>query len=221
MRREPPQTNVGLGCPPPDSVKHRSRRRGLVLVLLVLTFALAVFTGACSGGTLDQARKAEQAGDTKTAVELYRQCLEEEPENLQALKGLAVHLYLLGDFDGALPMQERAVALDKKDAQIRVELAFNYLNHQDAPAKAVGALSEAAGLDPSARVVTFLAQAQIAAGWTTDAEASLREAIGADPAYGRAYAVLIGLLEDQGRASDADEVVRKAQEAGVTLDDGK
>lgn len=196
----------------------RSAGRSPAMVVIVAGMLCLVITlGACSDDVLTKARKAEQNGDFQTAVALYREHLAEDPENLEAVKGLAVTLYLLGDYDGALPLQEKAMALDPRDAQIRLELGFNYLNHQDDPGRAADAFAEAAALESTSKVLTFLAQAQMAAGRTTDAEVSLREAISKDDSYAHAYAVLMGLLGDQGRIAEATELKRAAEEAGVAL----
>ncbi len=52
---------------------------------------------------------------------------------------------LLGRHDEALALQERVVALDPKDVQTRIELGFNYLNHQKRAADAVRVLSRGGG----------------------------------------------------------------------------
>jgi Tfp pilus assembly protein PilF len=122
-----------------------------------------------------------------------------------------------GRFDEALPIQERVAALDPKDAQIRVELGFNYLSHQNNPAKAVAAFKQAVYLDPSAKYSTFLAQAYIGAGDAKTAETVLRQAIGTDKSYGHSYTVLLALLEEQGRTTEAAAVREAAASAGVTL----
>ncbi len=199
--------------------RGRGSRLAVLLAALVLS-GLTFATAGCSDGSLAEAREAERAGDLQTAVELYRERLAAAPDDLEAVKGLAVDLYLLRDLDGALPFQERAVASDPKEVQIRVELGFNYLNHQGRPAEAVAVLAEAAALERSAKVLTFLAQAQIAAGRTTDAEASLRAAIAEDESYGHAYTVLIGLLEAQGRPAEAEELRAAATESGAATGTG-
>jgi tetratricopeptide (TPR) repeat protein len=177
---------------------------------------LGLLTVACSDPNRE-AKKAEEAGDFQTAVSLYQERLEAEPDDVEAVKGLATDLYLMGRYDEALPLQEKAVGLDRKDAQIRVELGFNYLNHQDGPAQAVRVFEEAAELEPGAKYLTFLAQARIAAGDSSAAETALRRALDEDSSYGHAYAVLVTLLEQQGRTADAAQLRAAAEEAGVSL----
>ena len=186
----------------------------LTLVLLLLVILLP----ACSD-RLDQARAAEQEGDLQSAIRLYEEHLQEHPDDLEALEGIAVDLYLGGDFDGALPYQQRVVALDPGNVQTRIELGFNYLNHQNEPQKAAAVMAEAAELDPSAKVLTFLAQAAIGAGMIDKAEEVLRRAIAAEPEYPHSYLVLIALLEEQGRGDEAAEVRAAAETVGVKVEE--
>lgn len=194
-------------------------RRLILFILAALMGATATFflvTG-CGDEVLDRARAAEKAGDLRMAAELYRERLVEDPEDPEAIQGLAVALFLLQDYDGALPFQEKAVAINPDDVQLKVELAFNYLNHQGQPEKAVAVLSQAAAVERSAKILSFLAQAEMAAGRPADAEASLRAALAEDAAYGWAYTLLVQLLEAQGKQREADEVRQAAAAAGVVL----
>jgi len=114
-----------------------------------------------------------------------------------------------------LAVQEQVVAADASDVQTRLELGFNYLNHQDRAEDAVTVFEEAAALDGGSKILTFLAQAQEVAGHIADAEATLRLAIDIDAAYAYPYSVLIGLFERTGRNAEAAEVRREAQKNGV------
>jgi tetratricopeptide (TPR) repeat protein len=183
---------------------------------LVLVVSFAMILASCSD-RLAQAQEAEDAGDTETAIRLYEEHLQEHPDDLEALEGMAVDLYLSGDFDGALPYQERVVALDPGNVQTRIELGFNYLNHQNEPQKAATVMAEAAELDPSAKVLAFFAQAAIGAGMIDKAEEVLRRAIAAEPEYAHSYVVLVALLEEQGLGDEAAEVRAAAESAGVKL----
>ena len=185
--------------------------------MLLMMASVASLLAGCTDG-LAMARAAEEAGDPKTAIQLYREHIEQEPEDREALGSLAVLLSLSGDFDGALPIQERVVALDPDDAQTRIELGFNYLNHQDEPAKAAAVMAEAVDLDPTAKNLAFLAQAQNAAGNPAGAEESLWRALVVEPGYGYPYKILLGLLEAQGRTAEALEVRQKATAAGAQIE---
>jgi Tfp pilus assembly protein PilF len=131
------------------------------------------------------------------------------------LEALGSDLMLLGKFNEALPVQEKVVTLDAKDAQTRVELGFNYLNHQSQPAKAVEVLRQAATIQATAKNLTFLGQALIQAGDLAGAEESLNRALKADPKYAHSYVVLIGLLQKQNRVGDVAQVRAQALQQGV------
>ena len=131
--------------------------------LAVLCATVGISVG-CSGPA-DQGRELEQAGDLEGAILYYEAALREDPDDVELLAALASDLALLGRHDQALPVQERVVELDQEDVQTRLELGFNYLNHQkDRAADAVRILSEAALLEPTAQHLTFKAQAQILLG---------------------------------------------------------
>lgn len=159
--------------------------RYLSVVVLLLMFAAALMFAGCGGPDLD------------------------------ALTEQAVGLMSSGRYDDALPIQQQIAMLDPEDDQIRLELGFNYLNHQDEPALAAVAFEEAVALQQSARNETFLAQAQLAVGDEAAAEASLRKAVEIDGRYERAYAMLAELLERQGRAAEATAILEASQIAGT------
>lgn len=190
------------------------RIAGLLLAMMLV--AVSIVLPGC-GDAMAQARALEDQGDLSGAVALYREVLEQEPDNAEALLGAALDLSFLGRFDEALVFQERLVAIDPGNVQIRTELGFNYLNHQDRSADAVRVLTEAAALDRSAKQLTFLSQAQIAAGDHEAAERSLTEAIEIDPQYGHSYSVLVRMLEDDMRSADAAEVRESAASRGIDI----
>lgn len=186
-------------------------------VVIVVLAAVALLVAGCSD-LVSRAQDAESAGDLKTAEALYQEQLQSDPDDLSAIKGLAGILYMERRWNEALPVQQKATTLDAREAQIRVELGFNYLNHQDAPANAVAALLEACALEPTAQYFSFLAQAQVALDDRSGAETSLRRAVEADKMYGRAYALLISLLEEDGKTAEAAEVRATADAEGVSLE---
>jgi Tfp pilus assembly protein PilF len=184
---------------------------------MITLLVVAVGLSGC-GGLLDQAHDLEKAGDLKGAIAAYQKALSQDPDNIRILAPLGSDLMIQGKFDEALPIQEKTVKLDPKDAQTRVELAFNYLNHQNQLSDAVRMLKEAVALDGSAKNLTFLAQAQAADNDTVSAEASLRQAIAKDPKYPHAYTLLMDLLVRLGRTQDAAQVEDLARQQGVTLE---
>lgn len=198
--------------------RRRHDRRWRAYCLLVVGVILgAGLLGACADPA-GEARDLEAEGDLNGATSLYREALQGDPDNVEMLAALAADLMLLGRYDEALLFQERVVALDPNDVQTRVELAYNYLNHQDRAADAVRVFGEAAALDPTAQHLTFLAQAQIVSGDIGGAEQTLRHALEVDPQYAYSYMVLDSLLVSQGRTAEAAELKDLALLQGVQLE---
>jgi len=188
-------------------------------VVLALAAGLAVVWVVGCSDVVAEADRLVAGGDVEGAEALYREALVSAPEDVEALCGLAVALSLQHKFDEALTVQERVVAADPRDSLTRVELGFNYLNHQNRRADAVRVLEEAAVLDGCAKNLTFLAQAQTVAGHSKDAEQTLERAIQTDPGYEYAYHVLVRLLEEEGRGAEAERVIERASSQGLTLGD--
>lgn len=202
-------------------LKHTPTGRGWRVLVTravpVLLLGVLVASFGCSG-ILESAARLEKKGDLEGAISIYREVLADSPDNPEALSGLAVDLMLLRRYDEALPIQERLATLDPSDAQIRVELGFNYLNHQNSPQKAVKVLQKAVALEPTAKNLCFLAQAQDAAREGAAAEASLRRAISLDPGYERAYVLLIRLLDRSGRSDELATLLESAESHGLDPD---
>jgi tetratricopeptide (TPR) repeat protein len=192
-------------------------RVGALIVLLVVA-SVGVWAGGC-GDPTDKARELENAGDWQGALGVYQRVLADQPDNLAALSGGAVALVMLRRYDEALDLQERVIAADAEDALTRVELGFNYLSYQGRPMDAVRVLSEAVELEPTAKNMTFLSQAQKAAGDLEECERSLRKAILVDPGYGYAYGRLAGLLTEEGRMDEATQVIEDARSRGLYAGD--
>lgn len=163
----------------------------------------------------------EKGGDWESALGIYRAVLEEHPGDLEALSGAATALWLLGRYDEALPYQETVVAADPEDGQTRMELGFNYLNHQGRSVDAVRVLEEGVMIEESDEMLVYLGLARRESGDLRGAEEAFRRAIEVDPSYGYAYRLLVALLEDQGRTEDAALVVRAAREEGVKITEGE
>ncbi len=187
------------------------------LAVAIVVLVVVPVTAGCADD-LGTARDLEASGDLVGALSVYERVLERNPENLEALVGSALDLLLLQRYDEARILQERVIALDCTDVQTRVELGFNYLNHQDLPLDAVRVLREAASLDPTPQHLSFLAQAERVSGDVESAEATLHKALEADPSYARSYDLLIGLLEAAGRLEEVDALREYASLHGVSTD---
>jgi tetratricopeptide (TPR) repeat protein len=200
----------------PGGARRTAVLHGLFALILVICAACLFGLSGCSD-QVSQALELEQKGDVDGALALYSKILAAEPDNIEALTGASVCLMMLNRFDEALPLQEHLVGLHPGDAQACVELGFNYLVHQSRPQDAVVALGEAAKIDPRAKYQCFLAQAQEAAGDVAGAEQTLRGAMDAEPGYAYSYKLLSGLLQRQGRAQEAQQVLEKAASLGVDV----
>jgi tetratricopeptide (TPR) repeat protein len=189
---------------------------------LILAFVLAVcvWVSGCADPT-SNARELEHAGDWQGALAAYQGVLAEKPDDLTALSGAAVALMMLKRYDEAIGLQERVVAGDSRDVQTRVELGFNYLSHQNRALDAVRVLSDAVKLEPSSKNMTFLAQAQRAAGDIEGSEHSLRKAIEVDPGYGYAYTQLAALLTEAGQHDEATQVIEDARSRGLDVGEAR
>jgi predicted Zn-dependent protease len=186
------------------------------VAILAALVGIMVLAAGCSN-TLSQAEQAEHNGDVAGATALYQEWLKTHPDDLTAVKALAGIFYVERKFDEALPMEEKAVSLDPKEVQIRVELGFNYLNHQNQAAKAVAVLQEAVALEGTAENLGFLAQGQMATGDDKGAESTLRRGLAEDKTYPHTYTLLLALLDRQGRTAEAAELRQAAAGAGVVL----
>jgi len=191
----------------------QGRRRRTCCLLVALILGAGLLAG-CSN-IAAKAQSLDGKGDLAGASALYQEALKQHPNDIKILTPLAADLMLLGKYDEALPIQERVVALNPKDVQTRIELAFNYLNHQNQPAKALQHLTQAVAADPSAKNLTFMAQAQIQAGDSAGAEKSLGKAMKTDPKYAFSYVVLTELLQKQHRTDEAAQVRAQALQQGI------
>lgn len=198
------------------TVQINSKRLILSLTLIVVGIFLSAALSACAD-KLGEAKHLDSQGDIKAAIVAYESVLKQDPDNVQALSGLGADLFASQQFDQALPIEEKTVRLDAGDVQTRVELGFNYLNHQNRPSDAVRVLNEAAKTQGTAKNLNFLAQAQLAAGDDAAAKATLRQAIAKDPKYPHSYQMLDKILLDEGRTSEAAAVRRQASDNGLEL----
>lgn len=202
------------------SIGGRKPQPGLHAILMVAAAVCCLaawpFVAGCADPTA-HARSLEEQGDATGAVRAYQQVLQSDADNHEALVGAAVCLLMLGRYEEAVVLQERIIALDPKDVQTRIELGFNYLNHQGRSEDAVLVLREAAALQPSGKTLSFLAQAEMAVDDNELAEESLRRAMSVEPEYAYSYQLLFRLLEREGRGREAQEVLEKAASLGIDV----
>jgi len=195
----------------------RLRVLASLAALVVLVLASVILAVSSCSDRISQASAIQEQGDIEGALSVYENILSQEPDDTEALEGASVCLLLLGRYDEALVFQERLAGLDPNNAQVRVELGFNYLNHQGRPVDAANVLGEAASLDPSAKNLTYWAQALIACGEQGRAEEVLRRVIETEPSYAHSYEVLYRLLCSQARADEAQQLLEQAAGQGVVV----
>jgi len=200
-----------------DSGDRGGFRRASYALVLLIGCVIGLFSVAGCSDLLDQARALEREGNVAGALQLYSEVIETHPDERAAVEGAAVCLFVLKRFDEALTIQEKLAAMDLTNVQIRVELGFNYLNHQDRPTDAMRVFAEAVKLQPTAKNLCFLAQAHAGLGETEQAERDLRRAISQEPAYAYSYELLVGLLAGTGRAGEAARVIEQAASQGVRV----
>ena len=88
---------------------------------VVAVMGVAGMTGCGDGDPrLERARELEDSGNVEAANTLYRWILRERPDDVDALRSLAVNLTMAQRFDEALPYLLRTVRLDDQDARTRV-----------------------------------------------------------------------------------------------------
>ena len=98
-------------------------------VLLVLVAAPFLIAG-CAGIT-DKGRDALRAGQWETAAGYFREAVARDPESVDALVGLGVSRYRLGDHGEAADALGRALALQPNRADARLYLGLSSLMSGD------------------------------------------------------------------------------------------
>jgi tetratricopeptide (TPR) repeat protein len=140
-------------------------------------------TPASSPSHLYLASWQEQADDYESAVKLYREVLERDPNNVVALNNAAFALSAhLGKPSEALPLAQRAATLAQTSAIVLDTLAWteHLLGNNEIAAKR---LEEAIRLEPRHAELRLHASVVYAAlGMRGQSEAHLREALKLDPA---------------------------------------
>ena len=99
-------------------------------VTLCVVLSLSVLTG-CATPPHVQGQKALRQGLYDEAAGHFEEVLIRDAERLDALAGLGISRYKLGDFDEAVDALERVVARAPKDATAQLYLGLSYLQKGD------------------------------------------------------------------------------------------
>ncbi|NKB57128.1 MAG: tetratricopeptide repeat protein [Alphaproteobacteria bacterium] len=164
---------------------------------------------------------AFQAGQIEAAENGFRDVLDAEPRNADALYFLAVIAYQSGRNQDALEIVDTAIAY-RRDSPDLHNLRGLALIALERGAEACEALQKSAACDPNfADPVNNLGVAQESLGQQEEAEASYRRAIALNGDYAQAFSNLGRILLSIGQPAEAEEACRRALDIQPDLADAR
>lgn len=149
-------------------------------------------SGGKQAGALKLARDMMRKGFTAEAGNMYRQILQDDPDNVGALLDLGIAAVERQDIDGAAPFLAKVVAVDPKNPWGLVGLAIVRMEQQDMPA-ALALAEKCQRLDCPPQVLTKLGMLYKEAGQLDRARQCLRQAVIKKPDLVMAWFNLQGL----------------------------
>ena len=158
------------------------------------------------------AKQARDAGDLQTAVELYDEALQEAPDTIDAIAGLADLLFEAGDVEGANEVLARTPADKESAAPIAALRAKMALAEQAAGLGDPAALERRLAADPGDHQARFdLAMIHNALGRRDDAANGLLSIVKTDRTWNEdgARAQLLKLFEAWGMTDPATLSARR------------
>jgi len=165
---------------------------------------------ADASAMLEAAVQHHQTGCLEQADMMYRQVLQEQPENPVALHSLGILAYQRGQHDVAANLVGRAIASNANVPQFHNTLGV-ILEAQGRPAEALDAYDRAVSLKPDyAEAYHNMAIALQSQGRHTKAIQKCEMAMLIDPDYAEPYNTMGFELQTQGRLDDAIGSYRKA-----------
>jgi protein O-GlcNAc transferase len=205
-------TNLGIAS------KERGRLESVPGELL--TGSPALGWQATSISTIPQALelavKHHQAGQLQQAEQLYRQILQGDPQQVDALRLLGVIAHQVGRHDLAIDYMSQALRLNPGHAEAHNSLAVVY-KAQGRVEEAVAHYREALRLKPDfAEAHNNLAAVLKDQGRLEEAVASYEQALRLKPHYAEAQMNVGSVRKDQGRLDEAVAAYR----AGLALKPG-
>jgi len=164
---------------------------------------------------LFEAGKSFAAGNLKTAEELYRKALGQEPDSAVILVSAAAVKTRLGKIDESRGMLRKALSLDLDSAPAWQLLGMNALE-QKRDDEAFACLTQATLHDEkNPRAHNYLGMAAGRKGWTEASEQELRRAVELDPNYADANFNLAVLY--LGRTPPLVELARRHYQRALDL----
>jgi tetratricopeptide (TPR) repeat protein len=161
-------------------------------------------------GKLARAMASHRAGRLAEAGALYRQVLEGQPNNVDALNLLGVLTAQGGDAAGAEGLLRRAVALAPRVADLHLNLGLA-LKRQGKAEEAIASFERVLGLEPEmAEALNNLGALLRELGRAGEAERHLRRCVAAAPGLAEGHNNLGNALADVGRLEEAQACYRRA-----------
>jgi len=166
-----------------------------------------------------QAHAALQKGEYSLSEELYRKVLQEEPDNVCALDGLALLLFQNGNIDSGIALCEEALSLLRKASPPNPQWESSLLFHLGLAYRALGLplealkfFTEGATLDPGNRdLVLNLGQIHFDLEQYPQAAEQFRTLTALQPDDPSAWLTLGFILSNMDRHDEAAEVLRTAE----------
>jgi protein O-mannosyl-transferase len=180
------------------------------LLLIVIEFLRrwktnrAVLIVSLSGVLLLLAAGSYQRNEKwKSAVSLWADAVDKNPEKSRVQFGLAAALFMVKRCAESIPHYEKAIQLgDEPDYQLLMNLglAEQCANH---PTEAIAALRKSIAIQPSAQAWASLGLVEANQGQIDDALGSLKKAEAAKPNYVMTFIYRGGILQAAGHIRDA------------------
>ena len=161
---------------------------------------------------IEEALQHYQDGNFAAAEALYRQMLDEEPDNPEVLFMLSLTRQQQNDLEEPLQLLERALGLQPGNATLHHALGALHLRRRELGG-AERAFHEAARLDPNyVEAQNGIAWVELARGRFAAAEHALKKALKSDPDHGPSL-LNMGIAQlEQGRHDDAIAQLRRVLE---------
>jgi tetratricopeptide (TPR) repeat protein len=152
----------------------------------------------------------DKQGNHERAVQLFDEVLKRDPNNIEALRKLALQDYLGGDFDAAKKKIDRAILQDESNAQTQYEAGIIFREGGDL-ARARDALWTSVRLgELSTPALVQLGEIALCSKEYSNAEELFRRALRANPDDVLAQSELAIALRLKGKTAEAAEVVAHA-----------
>jgi tetratricopeptide (TPR) repeat protein len=149
-------------------------------------------------------------GDMNSFKSFLRKLVEDKPQSVTALVRLADRLRMERAFDEAIPLLQKASALDPKNEWPHRVLGYAFLDREDY-GKAAPAFEAAIGLEPKAGAFQGLAKVYYATEKYDKTIEDARKALGLDPDYVDAYLSLADALRAEKKPGEAVAAVSAAR----------